>query len=99
MRDERMAPGDPPVARDEAAHHAVATAAVPHEQAARLEYPRPLGNDAVVVTRIEKKPERGEEVEHRVEAPRPSSRQPTHVAVRVSQPWPGSASPRDREQI
>ena len=41
----------PPVARDERAHDAVAAAAVPEQDAARLEHSRELADDLRVVAR------------------------------------------------
>src|ERR687885_78424 len=85
LREHRPVPRLPPVALQEARHHAVAAPPVPDEHAPGAQHARELRDDPGVVPGIEKEAERGEEVDDRVEAPRPPRRQPPHVAAGVAQ--------------
>jgi hypothetical protein len=98
VADHRAVVALPPVALEEARHHAVAAAAVPHEHAARREHARELRDHAPVVARVEEEAERGEEVDDRVEATRPPRRQAAHVAARVAQRASGAARAGGVEQ-
>ncbi|MCU0626999.1 MAG: hypothetical protein MUF21_11025 [Gemmatimonadaceae bacterium] len=96
--DPRAVAGHPAVAPHPLRHHAVARAAEPGQRPARREHACELAQHARIVGGIGEEAERGEEVEHRVEAPGPLGRERAHVAAHVAQRAPGAASPRDVEQ-
>ena len=76
VRDHRAVVRLPPVAREELRHHAVAAAAVPDQHAAGLEHARELARSrARRRAGSRKKPNDGEQIEHRVEAAGPLARE------------------------
>src|SRR5919199_2235606 len=99
LREHRPVPRLPPVALQEARHHAVTAPPVPDEHAPGAQYARELRDDPGVVRRIEKEAERGEEVDDRVEAPRPPRRQPPHVAAAVAQRTARASGAGARKQV
>lgn len=99
MGDERAVVRLPPVAAEEARHHAVAAAAVPDEKAARLENARKFLDHARIVRRLVEEAERREEIEHAVEATGPSRWQLSHVTARIPQSRPRAARPGEFQQV
>src|SRR5579862_4885254 len=91
MRDQRAIVALPPILGHEAGHHAIAAGPVPHEYATRLEHTRELVNDLRVIRRVEKEPERREQVHHAIEPASPLRWQASHVASPVLHP--GSLGP------
>ena len=72
---------------------------MPHEHAAGLQHTRELVDHATVVRGQREKPERREQIEHRVKASRPARGKFPHVAARVTKQRSGAAMPCALEQF
>ena len=90
VTDHGVVIGKPPVAGQEAPHDTVAIPPVPDQDASWLEDARPLGHDALIITRQEKEAKGGEEIHHGVEPCGPFRRKAPHVATRVAERFPKS---------
>jgi len=99
VRDQGAVLCLPPVAGEEARHHAVAITPVPDEQPTRLEDARELGDHSRIVRRIAEKAERREEIQHGVKSSSPAGGQFAHVAPQVTESRTGSALFRAREEV
>ena len=89
----------PPVAGQEARHHAVPAATVPDQRPIRLEHARELADDPRVVSRVRKEPKRCEQIENGVEAASPLCWLAAHVTTTVAKRAARSAFPGDRKKI
>jgi hypothetical protein len=72
---------------------------VPDQHSAGFEHALPFGDNALVVARQQKEPERREQVDDGVEACGPSRRQAPHVGARVPERRSGAARPRAVEEV
>jgi hypothetical protein len=89
----------PPVAREEARHHAVSASPVPHEDAVGLEDPRELSDHSRVVGRVIEKSKGREQVHHSVESTGPSSWKTPYVGAPVVERCAGAPLSRNRKEL
>jgi hypothetical protein len=72
---------------------------VPNQNCTTLQDARELGDDSHVISRMRKKAERSEEVEHCIESIRPATGHFPHVALPITERWTDASPSRDGEQI
>src|SRR4051812_28144097 len=91
--------GLPPIAIEEARHHAVAIAPMPDENTAGSQHASELRHHAAIVGRVGEEAEGREEIEHGIEASVPRWWQAAHVSLVVVQRWARASGARARQKL
>lgn len=89
----------PPIASEKPRHHPIPAAPVPYEHPARFENAGEFPDHPGVISRVREESERGEEVEHGIEATCPLRRHAPHVPARVAKSCARPALTRDVEKL